>query len=86
MSGRDATNGGIIDHLRAAALATTGSFAICLGWDMQLVAGGKIRLVNHDLAVLDEDLYGDLVNRLLDWCGIRPARRQAKRWGGRCVR
>lgn len=43
----------------------------------ELCADGAIGSVNHDLAVLDTDLYGDLVNRLLDWRRIAPAGRKA---------
>lgn len=47
----------------------------------ELSAGGKIVPVNHDLAVLDGALYGDLVNRLLEWAGMTPDADQKKRWG-----
>ncbi len=47
-----------------------------------LTVNGRILHVNHDLAVLDGALYGELVNRLLDWSGMTPDADKAKRWGG----
>ena len=46
----------------------------------ELLAGGRIVPVK-DLAVLDRDLYVDLVNRLLDWFGGGPARQNGGAWG-----
>jgi hypothetical protein len=48
----------------------------------ELSVGGRIVPVNHDLAVLDQEPYGDLINRLLDWFGVQPAGRKTRRLGG----
>jgi len=57
-------------------------FVIRVNSTRELSVGGRIVRVNHDLAVLDQELYGDLINRLLDWFGVQLAGRKTRRLGG----
>lgn len=55
-------------------------FAVRVRNARELLAGGRIVPIN-DLAVLDRDLYADLVDRLLEWFGGGPTRRKHGAWG-----
>ena len=55
------------------------AFVIRVRNGRELFAGGCIVPVN-DLAVLDRELYGDLVDRLFAWFGRGPGRRERGIW------
>ena len=48
--------------------------------DMTIAAGPKILPINPDLPVLEEDIYAEVLERILVWAGV-PESRHRKRFG-----